>query len=176
MRLYKHYSEVDMNEWRWPNFTPAELASRREGELGIDEKAMDTLQLMRNYMGVPLKITSAYRSKKHNDAVGGAKSSQHLKAKAFDIRVAGHDPARLLAAGEKAGFTSFGFYEKTGFIHFDIRTRPATWGKRWFSKRSFSFTNVQNKPEVQVQTPSRPTTGKISLLSRIFAALKRLFS
>ncbi len=143
MRLYKHYSDVNPEEWRWKDFSPREIASKREGELGVDPEAMDTLQRMRDLLGAPIRITSGYRSKAHNRAVGGASRSQHLLGKAFDIQVEGHDPAQLLAAGVEAGFTTFVFYQKQGFIHFDIRSEPARWGKQWFKSQPLKRETVK---------------------------------
>lgn len=40
---------------------------------------------VRKILGVDLNITSCYRCKKLNDIIGGAKTSHHLKAQAFDF-------------------------------------------------------------------------------------------
>jgi uncharacterized protein YcbK (DUF882 family) len=116
-----------MSQWRWPNFSPREMASKREGELLIHPDSMDKLQALRSALGVPLVITSAYRSAAHNKAVGGAKNSQHRLGRAFDVMMANHDPAAFEKAARKVGFTGFGYYPKQGFMHID--TGPArTWG------------------------------------------------
>ena len=36
------------------------------------------LQAIRDYVGKPIRINSAYRSKAHNKAIGGVKTSQHI--------------------------------------------------------------------------------------------------
>jgi hypothetical protein len=72
-------------------------------------------------------ITSAYRSKAHNAAVGGAQESMHMQGKAFDVRMDNHDPAEFEAAAREVGFTGFGYYPKQGFMHIDIG-RSRTWG------------------------------------------------
>lgn len=128
MEFYNHYSKFPMDQWDWPNFTPAEMASKREGELGIDRDAMTRLQRLRQRLGRPLIITSAYRSAAHNKAVGGAKNSYHKRGKAFDIRMENHNPVEFEAAARAEGFTGFGYYPKSGFMHID--TGPArSWGK-----------------------------------------------
>jgi hypothetical protein len=48
--------------------------------------AVDVLQPVRNEIGVPLRITSAYRNPAKNAAVGGAKSSMHLTGQGVDIK------------------------------------------------------------------------------------------
>lgn len=127
MTVYNHYRDYPMSQWIWPNFSPREMASKREGELLIHPDSMDKLQALRTALGVPLVITSAYRSAAHNKAVGGAKNSQHRLGRAFDVMMANHDPAAFEKAARKAGFTGFGYYPKQGFMHID--TGPArTWG------------------------------------------------
>jgi hypothetical protein len=103
------------------------MASKREGELMVDEDAMDKLQALRAKLGRPVIITSAYRSKAHNAAVGGAQESMHLRGKAFDIRMDNHDPGEFELAAREVGFTGFGYYPKQGFMHIDTG-RSRTWG------------------------------------------------
>ena len=125
-----HYSRVDMSEWRWPNFQPHELASKREGALMIDTDALDKLQALRTALGQPMTVVSAYRSPAHNKAVGGAKNSYHMKGMAFDISMVSLDSVRFEKLARDAGFTGFGFYPHKGFMHID--TGPAReWGPRW---------------------------------------------
>lgn len=134
MLYFKHWSDVSTAQWRWPNFTPEEIACRGTGKLGIDPAAMDKLQALRDRLGAPLILKSAFRSPEHNAAVGGAKASQHLKGKAFDVSQANHDPEKFEAVARAVGFTGFGFYQKNDFIHVD--TGPAReWGKRWKAPR-----------------------------------------
>tara|TARA_R110002050_G_scaffold53460_1_gene121541 strand:+ start:4646 stop:5101 length:456 start_codon:yes stop_codon:yes gene_type:complete len=48
----------------------------------IGEKIFEPL---RKFVGGPIKITSMFRSTALNKAIGGAKSSQHMKGQAMDI-------------------------------------------------------------------------------------------
>ncbi len=131
MKEYAHYSTYPKSEWLWPDFSPYELRSKSDNNLAIDEPSMDKLQHLRNLLDEPMRITSAYRSPAHNKKVGGAKDSMHLRAKAFDVQMSNHDPAQFEAAAREVGFTGFGFYHKSGFMHID--TGPAReWGLRWF--------------------------------------------
>ena len=52
----------------------------------------DNLQVLRDYLGVPISINSAYRSLDYNREIGGATNSQHLLAKAADIVVESKTP------------------------------------------------------------------------------------
>jgi hypothetical protein len=48
-------------------------------------------QPIRDYFGVPIHISSGYRSKKLNKAIGGSSTSQHCKGEAIDIDMDGSD-------------------------------------------------------------------------------------
>ena len=52
---------------------------------------VSTLQPLRDVLGVPIRITSGYRSSRVNAAVGGARSSYHLLGAAADITFPGVD-------------------------------------------------------------------------------------
>ena len=86
------------NAWRWPNFSPAEIACRGTGKLLVNEPALDKLQTLRDRLGKPLIVLSAYRSPEHNRAVGGATHSKHMVGAAFDIAMTNHDPSNLETA------------------------------------------------------------------------------
>lgn len=125
--LYRSWRDFPLDQWRWPSFSPEELACRGTGQLMLDEPSLDKLQALRELVGKPMIVLSAYRSPEHNKAVGGAKHSQHLYAKAFDISMANHDPDVFETDARTVGFTGFGYYPKQGFMHID--TGPArSWG------------------------------------------------
>jgi len=109
---------------RWPHFSEREIACPCCGEIRIWPEALDALESLRAGLGTPLHVTSGHRCALHNARVGGAPLSLH-KRLAFDVALAGHDPARLLALARAAGFTGFGFGRT--FLHLDTRARPARW-------------------------------------------------
>lgn len=120
---------------RWPNFTPDELKCKGTGAIMVDVDALDKLQALRNLLGVPLHLTSAFRSKKHNNNLRKrgyktAKKSKHLEAKAYDIQTRYIDPVKLERAARKVEFTGFGFYIESGFMHIDTG-KAREWGQRW---------------------------------------------
>lgn len=45
----------------------------------------ETLQGIRELLGMPLVVNSSYRDEQHNKAAGGVRNSQHLSASAADI-------------------------------------------------------------------------------------------
>ena len=117
---YDHWRDVPESAWRWPDFSPAEIACRGTGKLLVNEAALDKLQALRDRLGTPLIVRSAYRSPEHNRAVGGAKRSKHMEGAAFDIAMGNHDPAAFEAAAREVGFLGFGFYPRSGFMHVDL--------------------------------------------------------
>ena len=92
------------------------------------------LQVLRDFIGLPIKINSSYRTPSHNKAVGGASKSQHLLAKAADIKVTGMKPADLAQIIE--GLIDLGKMKQGGlgiyntFVHYDIRGTKSRWDLR----------------------------------------------
>ena len=133
-KIYANWKDYPKSQWRWPSFSPEELACRGTGKLLIVPEAMDKLQALRNKLGKPLIINSGYRSPEHNKAVGGAKDSKHMVGIAFDVRMDNHDPDAYIAAALAVGFKGIGTYPKQNFVHVDARAARAGWGKP-FPKR-----------------------------------------
>ena len=153
---YKHWRDVSERSWRWKDFSPAEIACRGSGSLRINEEALDKLQALRDRLGKPLIVRSAYRSPEHNRAVGGAGRSKHLDGAAFDIDMANHDPVAFEAAAREVGFLGFGFYPRSGFTHVDLG--PARqWGER-FPLRATAFAE-ETPPAREVLAASRTMKG-----------------
>jgi hypothetical protein len=156
VRTFRHYRDVPDTLWRWPNFSPAEIACRGTGQLKLHPEALDKLQALRNRLGKPLILRSAYRSPEHNRAVKGAPRSKHMIGAAFDIAMANHDPAAFEAAAREVGFLGFGFYPRSGFMHIDLG--PArTWGER-FPVRATAFA-PEAPPAREVLAESRTLKG-----------------
>ena len=161
---YKHYRYYPKGKWRWPNFTPREMACKGNKKLMINEDAMDKLQALRDGIGKPMIVLSAYRTPDYNRKVKGAKHSMHMKARAFDISMANHKPAEFERMARSVGFTGFGFYKKRNFMHIDTG-RKREWGKRWWSEKPVELP-PKKKPEV---------VRKKGLLELILDLLKILF-
>lgn len=122
--FFSNFNQVPPGVWRWPNFSPREIASKREGELKIHTPSLDALQRLRDALGTPLLITSGYRSAAHNAAVGGAKNSYHMRGQAFDVRMDNQDPMIFEREARRAGFRGIIRYPASGFIHIDTRATP----------------------------------------------------
>jgi zinc D-Ala-D-Ala carboxypeptidase len=156
VRSFRHFREVPDTLWRWPNFSHAEIACRGTGQLKLHPEALDKLQALRDRLGKPLILRSAYRSPEHNRAVGGAPSSKHMDGTAFDVAMANHDPVAFEAAARAVGFLGFGYYPRSGFIHIDLG--PArVWGER-FPARATGFA-PETRPAREALAESRTLRG-----------------
>ena len=94
-------------------------------------KLAGQLQILRDYVGRPVRINSAYRCVSHNDNVGGSKTSQHIYGKAADITIQSLKPIEVYAIIED--LIDFGVMLQGGlglydtFVHYDIRKTRARW-------------------------------------------------
>lgn len=91
----------------------------------LDEVLLEKLQKLRDALGKPIIINSAYRCSLRNSQVGGSPNSQHLLGKAVDIRVNGMSPVQVAAVAERIGFGGIGIY--SNFVHVDTRIGKARW-------------------------------------------------
>lgn len=135
MTYYQNWKNVPERLWRWPDFSPAEIACRGTGKLLVNQDALDKLQALRHALGRPIILNSGYRSPEHNKRVGGAAKSMHLEGRAFDISMANHDPAEFIRAARAAGFTGIGTYPRSNFVHVDTGP-PRGWGEPFPSRPS----------------------------------------
>jgi zinc D-Ala-D-Ala carboxypeptidase len=166
--IYAHHTKFPMDQWRWPDFSPAEMACRGTGKLMINERSMDMLQELRNRLGKPMIVNSAYRSPEHNAAVGGAKGSYHLKAQAFDVRMDNHDPQQFMEIAQRVGFKGIGQYADKGFTHVDTREVPAHFGSKDWPKRDTRFApEPVVKPKTDAARKGVTTTVVIAAAERV---------
>lgn len=119
---YLAWDMVPPSVWTWRNFAPRELACKGTGRVRLQRKAVDALQNLRDQLGKPMRIASAYRSAEHNTKVRGSPTSRHMVGDAFDVVMEGHDPHEFEVAARKAGFTGFGYYPTSNppFMHIDM--------------------------------------------------------
>lgn len=127
------------------NFTVDELAqsgSRDFPKARIDVRLVECLQKLRDYINKPVVITSGYRSWGHNwrlyqqclkrkkagKKCTVAKKSQHLAGRAVDIKVSGMSGMALAKAAIDACGCNIALGVGNGYIHLDVRGRPAFWG------------------------------------------------
>lgn len=87
----------------------------------IDDMDADLLYKMdklRALCGIPLVMTSAYRTQKQNTAAGGASNSAHLRGKAVDIKcMNGTTRFNIVNNAIQVGFRRIGIGKN--FVHLD---------------------------------------------------------
>lgn len=91
----------------------------------------ENLQVLRDHVGKPIRIISAYRTPSYNRKIGGAKKSQHMVAKAADIKVSGMHPddvrKEILTLIKEGKMAPGGVGRYRTFTHYDHRGRNARW-------------------------------------------------
>ena len=84
----------------------------------------EELQIVRDYIGSPIHITSGFRTPAWNKRVGGVKNSYHTQGIAVDIRVNGMQPYDLAVYISKlTDFKGFGINIYKNFVHCDLRDK-----------------------------------------------------
>lgn len=121
------------------NFTRREFKSKDGSKMPEDvlcniKDLADNLQVLRDFLGEPIRINSAYRSEAHNKAIGSSKTSQHLLGKAADIKVKDIETKDLYLIIESliidGQMTDGGLGLYDTFVHYDIRGSKARWDYR----------------------------------------------
>lgn len=91
-----------------------------------------TLQRIRDEIGFPIRVNSAYRCPTHNKNIGGATHSKHLDGIAADIDVMGISSKQVADKVEdlmaQGSIPNGGLGRYKTFTHVDIRNNPARWG------------------------------------------------
>ena len=109
------------------------------------EKLANHLEVVREIVGVPIKINSGYRCPSLNKAIGGSAKSDHMLGLAADINASGFTPKQfakvIVENKDKIGF-------RQCILEFD------TWVH-------LSFPDDGVKPKLEVLTAVRGTTGTI---------------
>lgn len=100
--------------------------------IGNVKQLAEQLQIIRDAIGdYPIYINSAYRHEAYNKKIGGSPKSQHLEAKAADIRSEKisvknlHSIILRLIKDGKIHNGGVGLYDT--FVHYDLRKSPARW-------------------------------------------------
>lgn len=121
------------------NFSKSEFDSKDGSEMPCEvleniKELATNLQELRNYLKVPIRINSGYRSPEHNKSIGGVKNSQHVLGKASDVATSTFSPEQIkdaiLFLISKGRMKNGGIGIYNTFVHYDIRETPARWDNR----------------------------------------------
>jgi uncharacterized protein YcbK (DUF882 family) len=106
---------------------------RTGDEAAIDPELLDLIYAVRQSLGSTetFEVISAYRSPVTNEMLratsdGVARNSQHLLAKAIDVRLRGTDTMQLRNAAIAMKLGGVGYYKESDFVHLDTG-RVRTW-------------------------------------------------
>lgn len=113
------------------HFSKEEFSCYHCGELppdGISKALIKGLETLRLEVGLPIHVTSGYRCKEHNEAVGGVEDSQHVQGCAADIWVDGYTAYQLGAVCQGI-FDGVGIYATDNFVHVDMRDNGRSVGE-----------------------------------------------
>lgn len=94
-------------------------------------RLMYKLEAVRKKAGdAPITINSGFRSKAHNDSVGGAPNSQHTYGIAADIVISGHSVSETIGYAQTSGFSGIIRYDT--FTHVDSRVEYDYGAGSWY--------------------------------------------
>ena len=89
------------------------------------------LQVLRDFIGIPIHLNSAYRTEAYNASIGGSPKSQHKLAKAADMVTAKYTPKQLANIIKKlikqGKMIQGGVGVYPSFVHYDVRGTEARW-------------------------------------------------
>lgn len=109
-----------------PHFTRAEFTCRCGcGFAAVDKELLDLLEEVRRSFASPVVITSGCRCEAHNQAVGGAPGSYHVKGMAADIQVQGVRPDTVYTYINRMYPDRYGLKLYETWVHLDVR--PGKW-------------------------------------------------
>jgi uncharacterized protein YcbK (DUF882 family) len=120
-------NNFNLNEFNKHNFPLTETILRNIQELAKN------LQVLRDEVKKPIKITSGYRNAEFNKKIGGATQSRHITGQAADLKIEGYTPKQVAAIIEKLIASGkmkqggLGIYST--WIHYDVRGTKARWTK-----------------------------------------------
>ena len=107
------------------NFTLGELASKDGANIVLLHPALIiALQTIRDHVGKPIRVNSAFRSPTHNKAIGGASNSLHTLGLAADMVIDGMTPIEVASLANDMGLGGIKAYPT--FTHIDVG-RHRTW-------------------------------------------------
>lgn len=124
--MIKTYSKArDGNTKLSADFRVREFACKDGSDkILIDDTLVTYLERIRHWAGVPIVISSGYRTPSHNASIGGASSSQHTKGKAADVYAKDRAKSiyQIAKYAEAIGVHGIECNEDKNYVHLDTRS------------------------------------------------------
>ena len=120
------------------NFSSSEFECPHCHQSPMDPLLISVLQIIRDYVKLPIVVNSGYRCPEHNKRVGGVANSQHIFGKAADIYVEGWsnkqllDVIRALTVAKKI-YVGYAYIIKNSnrAVHIDVRIPESNTVRGW---------------------------------------------
>ena len=112
------------------NFTVREFACHDGSDtILIDAALVKYIQRIRNWAGVPIVISSGYRTPAYNKKIGGAANSYHTRGQAADIyaRDRKKSISEIARFAQAIGVPGIEKNEDGNYVHVDVRTKKYFW-------------------------------------------------
>lgn len=112
---------------------------RGRSPLKVAPDFLDRLQLLREQLAFPLRVSSGYRSPAYNEKVSASgRTGPHTTGRAVDLLIYGERAYHAIALAPSLGFTGIGVSQKSPmgrrFLHLDdldtsggLHPRPRLW-------------------------------------------------
>lgn len=143
MRSRSRFWRTGSNNQLSPHFKATEFYTHDGSACPMKARAamvalcLTFLEPMRKKFGACL-VLSGYRHERYNQAIGGARHSQHIYEQSFesvaaDVKFAKGTPsawateAKKLRTEKRNGKGGIGLYVRSGFVHIDNRNYKADW-------------------------------------------------
>ncbi len=134
---------------------------------GMYPHLIDVLEHIRALAGdVPVRVVSGYRCKRHNTAVGGARSSQHMNGTACDMQVKGVSPLDLARIAEQVMPAGGGIGLYDSFLHVDVRRNRARWDKRTHTGDLAPWNDPEFMADADAYAAAAPVVDALEVLHK----------
>lgn len=120
------------------NFKVSEFKSRDYPMVVLSTELITKLQILRDGVAGPINVNSGFRSREHNNSVGGSKNSAHLLGAAADIwtpKMSVMNFAEFIRKNFGKN-VAIGAHPEDGYVHIDVVYRG-----------NFYITKLSNKVE-----------------------------
>lgn len=129
--------EKDLNDISLSrDFKLSEFECKDDRTVIVDKELIFKLQMLRDRLGIPLKVISGYRTVQWNKKIKGSYNSEHLHGRAADISIKNImlDIYTIKDLSVKIGFRGIGLYKD--HIHLDVRPNPNDRGYTFWDRRN----------------------------------------